>query len=69
MGRIPTSEHGCENFLSCTQGSGRVVGLTPYPGGLPWLHAHRVRPILQEVTPNRPSPLPPGWGPSFTFED
>ncbi|NBZ86471.1 glycoside hydrolase family 28 protein [Rhodobacteraceae bacterium CYK-10] len=48
---------------------GRVVGLTPYPQGLPGLHAHGVRPILQEVTIHRPSPLPPGWGPSFTFED
>lgn len=49
--------------------TGRVVGLTPYPGGVPGLYAHRVTPALHEVTLNRPSPLPPGWGDTFTFED
>ncbi|MCD2172473.1 polygalacturonase PglB [Rhizobium sp. C4] len=42
--------------------SGKVVGLVPYPGGLPGLYAHNVEGLkLENVSFFRPVPLPQGW--------
>ncbi|WP_138466200.1 glycoside hydrolase family 28 protein [Poseidonocella sp. HB161398] len=45
--------------------SGRVIGLHPYPGGMPGLYAARIRGLsLGQVAIRRPDPLPAGWSPS-----
>lgn len=42
--------------------NGRVIGLMPYPGGLPGLHAEHVAGLtLHAVQIHRPEPLPAGW--------
>ena len=41
---------------------GRVIGLAPYPGGLPGLWAEHVAGLaLKDVRIDRPAPLPAGW--------
>ncbi len=41
---------------------GKVIGLVPYPGGMPSLFSANVEGIvLEEVSFDRPSPLPAGW--------
>ncbi|RYC24035.1 glycoside hydrolase family 28 protein [Ciceribacter ferrooxidans] len=41
---------------------GKVIGLVPYPGGMPALFSSNVEGIvLEEVSFDRPSPLPAGW--------
>ncbi len=43
---------------------GRVIGLTPYPEGLPGLWAEHVAPLtLRSVAIARPDPLPERWNP------
>lgn len=43
---------------------GRVIGLVPYPGGMPGLFARNVTRLhLDGVDMSRPSPLPEGWNP------
>jgi len=42
--------------------AGRVIGLVPYPGGMPALYASgATRLELESVEFERPSPLPSGW--------
>jgi polygalacturonase len=49
---------------------GQVVGLTPYPSGLPGLYARRIRPVLRDIALHRPDPLPMGWSVEpFTAQD
>ncbi len=44
---------------------GSIVGLVPYPGGLPGLFAPSVEGLaVTDVTFSRPSPLPVGWNPA-----
>jgi len=44
--------------------SGRVIGLEPYPGGMPSLYASNVSEfMLEDVDLSRPSTLPAGWNP------
>ena len=41
---------------------GKVIGLVPYPGGMPGLYAHNVEGlVLEDVVIERPLPLPQGW--------
>lgn len=41
---------------------GKVIGLVPYPGGMPGVFASNVENLdLQSVSVSRPSPLPEGW--------
>jgi polygalacturonase len=47
--------------------SGGIIGLVPYPGGMPALFASNVAGLtLADVRFNRPFPLPPGWNPQET---
>lgn len=42
--------------------NGKVVGLIPYPGGLPGLYANNIAGLtLENVSFSRPLPLPAGW--------
>jgi len=44
---------------------GSIVGLVPYPGGLPGLFAPSAEGLaVTDVTFSRPSPLPVGWNPA-----
>src|SRR5215475_1343561 len=44
--------------------SGQVIGLVPYPGGMPALFSSNVAGlVLDDVRFERPSPLPAGWNP------
>ena len=48
--------------------TGRVIGLVPYPGGMPALYSSNVSGLrLDDVHIARPSPLPPSWNPRETM--
>src|SRR5690606_26242730 len=61
---VPSSETGPD-----AAPGGGTTGVSPYPGGLPVVHAHGIRGLrIDDLVVHRPDPLPAGWNPRTIVE-